>query len=125
VAFGDRAVAGPRPRRALHDHPEWRRRIADGDQEALSAFAQEVRRLYPFVPVLAARARRRQDVLGVDVPRGGLVVLDVSPARRSPSPRRTSATTCPDPAPQRGVLLQPVPTAEEDVQAAGQAHDQG
>jgi fatty-acid peroxygenase len=63
--------------RALHEHPEWRTRIATGDRAALSAFVHEVRRLYPFVPVLAARARNRQDVLGVSVPRGGLVVLDV------------------------------------------------
>jgi fatty-acid peroxygenase len=62
---------------ALHEHPGWRRRIAAGDEAALEAFAQEVRRLYPFVPVLAARAREEQDVLGVRVPRGGLVVLDV------------------------------------------------
>lgn len=62
---------------ALHEHPQWRERIAGGDEAALDAFAQEVRRLYPFVPVLAARARRAQDVLGVRVPRGGLVVLDV------------------------------------------------
>jgi hypothetical protein len=29
-------------------------RIAAGDREALSVFVHEVRRLYPFVPVLAA-----------------------------------------------------------------------
>jgi fatty-acid peroxygenase len=63
--------------KALHEHPEWRRRIADGDDAAAVAFAQEVRRHYPFTPVLAARARRAQDVLGVRVPRGGVVVLDV------------------------------------------------
>jgi fatty-acid peroxygenase len=63
--------------KALHEHPEWRERIATGDAAATDAFAQEVRRLYPFVPVLAARARYAQDVLGVPVPRGGLVVLDV------------------------------------------------
>jgi cytochrome P450 len=63
--------------KALHEHPEWRKRIAGGDEAALNAFAHEVRRLYPFVPVLAARARTAQDVLGVRVPRGGLVVLDV------------------------------------------------
>ncbi|WP_219418288.1 cytochrome P450 [Pseudonocardia nigra] len=62
---------------ALHEHPEWRTRIAGGDDAALDAFSQEVRRRYPFVPVLAAKARAEQDVLGVRVPRGGLVVLDV------------------------------------------------
>ena len=63
--------------RALHEHPQWRERIAAGDEAALEAFVQEVRRLYPFVPVLAARTRTAQDVLGVRVPRGGFVVLDV------------------------------------------------
>jgi fatty-acid peroxygenase len=62
---------------ALHEHPQWRDRIVEGDQAALDAFVQEVRRYYPFVPVLAARARTEQDVLGVHLPRGGLVVLDV------------------------------------------------
>lgn len=62
---------------ALAHQPHWRDRIAAGDDAALGAFAQEVRRRYPFVPVLAARARTGQDVLDVDVPAGGYVVLDV------------------------------------------------
>ena len=62
---------------ALHENPRWRERIAGGDDAALEAFVQEVRRRYPFVPVLAARTRSAQDVLGVPVPRGGFVVLDV------------------------------------------------
>jgi fatty-acid peroxygenase len=70
---------------ALHEHPEWRRRIADGDQDALNAFVHEVRRHYPFVPVLAARAREPQDVFGVRVPRGGLVVLDVHGTDHDPA----------------------------------------
>lgn len=68
IAFAGRALAG---------HPEWRARIAGGDEEALAAFVQEVRRAAPFVPVLAAKAREGQDVLGVPLRRGGLVVLDV------------------------------------------------
>jgi fatty-acid peroxygenase len=71
--------------KALHEHPEWRRRIADGDEVALAAFVQEVRRLYPFVPVLAARTRTAQDVLGVPLPRGGLVVLDVHGTDHDPA----------------------------------------
>ncbi len=63
--------------KALHEHPQWQNRIAAGDDAALDAFVQEVRRLYPFTPWLAARARDRQDVLGVPVRRGALVVLDV------------------------------------------------
>jgi fatty-acid peroxygenase len=70
---------------ALHQHPQWRQRIADGDQGALEAFVHEVRRCYPFVPVLAARARDRQDVLGIPIPRGGLVVLDVHGTDHDPA----------------------------------------
>jgi len=72
---------------ALHEHPEWRHRLADTepDQGAVAAFAQEVRRRYPFVPVLAAVAREDQDVLGVPVPRGGLVVLDVHGTDHDPT----------------------------------------
>jgi fatty-acid peroxygenase len=62
---------------ALQEQPGWRQRIAGGDEAALAAFAQEVRRYYPFVPVLAARTRYAQDVAGVAVPRGGFVLLDV------------------------------------------------
>jgi fatty-acid peroxygenase len=71
--------------KALHEHPQWRDRIADGDEAALAAFVQEVRRLYPFVPVLAARTRTAQDVLGVALPRGGLVVLDVHGTDHDPA----------------------------------------
>jgi fatty-acid peroxygenase len=78
---------------ALHEHPEWRHRLADPGSEpdlgaaerVVVAFAQEVRRRYPFVPVLAAVAREDQDVLGVPVPRGGLVVLDVHGTDHDPA----------------------------------------
>ncbi|NAZ84369.1 cytochrome P450 [Kineococcus sp. R8] len=70
--------------RALAEHPGWRERIADGDAGALAAFCHEVRRVHPFVPVLAARARTAQDVEGVRVPRGGFVVLDVHGTTHDP-----------------------------------------
>jgi fatty-acid peroxygenase len=75
---------------ALRNHPQWATRIVAGDERTLYAVAQEVRRLYPFVPVLAARARHRQDVLGIDLRRGGLVVLDVHGTNHDP-------TSWPDP----------------------------
>jgi hypothetical protein len=81
--------------RALHEHPGWRTRIAEGDREALSAFVHEVRRLYPFVPVLAARAGDRQDVLGVAVARGGLVVLDVHGTDHDPATGRIQPVSTP------------------------------
>jgi fatty-acid peroxygenase len=55
---------------------------ADGVRAAaagpiIAAVAHEVRRLYPFVPVLAARIRQDDAVAGCPVGRGQRVVLDV------------------------------------------------
>jgi fatty-acid peroxygenase len=69
---------------ALAQHPDWRARIHAGDAVATEAFCQEVRRHYPFVPALAARARHQQDVLGTSLPRGGYVVLDVFGTNHDP-----------------------------------------
>lgn len=60
----------------LHDHPQWRDR-AQIDSEVRRAVAQQIRRIVPFVPVLAARASYDQDVLGIPLRKRGLVVLDV------------------------------------------------
>jgi fatty-acid peroxygenase len=62
---------------ALQTHPEWRARLADGDEDLLEAFAHEVRRLYPFAPALADRARRDFHWRGHRVPRRRMIVLDV------------------------------------------------
>ena len=68
---------------ALAEHPGWRDRVQT-DEAAARAFAHEVRRLYPFVPVLAARTRYRQSVLGTTLRRGGMVVLDVHGTTHDP-----------------------------------------
>ena len=39
---------------ALHQNPEWRVRVAESDED-LEAFVQEVRRFYPFFPIVAGR----------------------------------------------------------------------
>lgn len=69
----------------LHDHPEWRERIAaeTAERGALvggplaTMFAQEVRRTGLFVPMLPGRAIADIEIDGVRVPRGGRVVLDI------------------------------------------------
>ncbi|KAA9090063.1 cytochrome P450 [Microbacterium radiodurans] len=69
----------------LHDRPEWRERIAaeTADRGSLIggplavAFAQEVRRTAPFVPMLPGRAVEDIAFDGQQVPAGGLVVLDI------------------------------------------------
>jgi fatty-acid peroxygenase len=63
---------------ALHDVPDWRRRLSmDGDPMEGYAFAQEVRRTSLFVPALAGRARRQDRIEGVEVRPGDRLVLDV------------------------------------------------
>jgi fatty-acid peroxygenase len=69
----------------LHDRPEWRRRIAAETAERGSlvggplatAFAQEIRRTAPFVPMLPGWAVTDVEHDGERVPAGGRVVLDI------------------------------------------------
>lgn len=74
---------------ALHEHPQWRARLAQSarpaDTAEIEAFAHEVRRFYPFTPALAARARRPFTWNGEDVPAGRLVVLDVHGTNHDPA----------------------------------------
>ncbi|PZE93049.1 cytochrome P450 [Curtobacterium sp. MCLR17_039] len=79
----------------LHDRPEWRARIAaesaaadtaDGsrvedprvDGPLAVAFAQEIRRTAPFVPMLPAWATTDVELDGQHLPAGGRVVLDIT-----------------------------------------------
>jgi fatty-acid peroxygenase len=78
---------------ALHENPQWRDRLAahhrpgadpaaaDGD---LEAFVQEVRRVYPFAPVIGARARRTFTWRGHTFPEGRLVLLDLYGTNHAP-----------------------------------------
>jgi len=69
----------------LHDRPEWRARIAEETAERgalvggtlATAFAQEVRRTAPFVPMLPGEAIAPIELDGVSVPAGGRVFLDI------------------------------------------------
>ncbi|MCW2783968.1 MAG: cytochrome [Marmoricola sp.] len=74
---------------ALVEQPEWRDRIredtAAGSTRVAQAFAHEVRRYYPFVPVLAARARRDLEFAGHTLRRGHRVLLDVYGTNHGPA----------------------------------------
>lgn len=69
----------------LHDRPAWRARIADeaGQRSSLIggplavAFAQEVRRTAPFVPMLPGRAVADLELDGERLPAGSRLVLDI------------------------------------------------
>ena len=55
------------------------------DTTRIPLFVQEVRRTYPFFPLLAARARRHTAWRGHDIPQGRLVTLDIRGTNRDPA----------------------------------------
>ena len=61
---------------ALHRHPEWRQKLKD-DEGQLEPFVQEVRRLYPFFPAVAARVKSDFEWRGYRFPKGYRVLLDL------------------------------------------------
>ena len=78
---------------ALDLNPEWRERLArEADDRGSAvggplavAFAQEVRRLYPFVPALTAITLRDTEFEGCPIPAGHRVVLDVMATDHDPN----------------------------------------
>lgn len=62
---------------ALHEHPEWRARFSKGDEADLEPFVQEVRRFYPFFPVIGGRARQSFAWSGHHFEQGDWVLLDL------------------------------------------------
>jgi fatty-acid peroxygenase len=58
-------------------HPEYRARAADADDAWLTMFAHEVRRFYPFIPVMGGRAQHAFEWHGMQVEKGTWVLLDL------------------------------------------------
>lgn len=61
---------------ALEDNPAYRQRLVEDDR-LLLAFVQEVRRFYPFFPMVAARTRQAFEWHGLRFPAGVRVLLDL------------------------------------------------
>ncbi|MBZ4498576.1 MULTISPECIES: cytochrome P450 [Dermacoccus] len=78
--------------RALVEHPEYRERIADEvassgtllENPTAVAFAQEVRRVSPFVPMLPAFARDSFEWGGQKIRRGQRVLIDILGTNNDP-----------------------------------------
>lgn len=62
---------------ALHRWPHVRQALRDGDPAHAEAFAQEVRRFYPFAPFVGGRAAADLTWRGERIPEGALVLLDL------------------------------------------------
>jgi fatty-acid peroxygenase len=69
---------------ALHACPAWRERVREGRPDDLRAFAQEVRRLFPFFPSVMARARESFSWHGHEIRRHDRVVLDLYGTNHDP-----------------------------------------
>ncbi len=69
---------------ALHDYPECQQRLASGDDGYVDLFVQEVRRFYPFFPLVAARVRRDFDWQGYHFPAGRMTLLDLYGTNHDP-----------------------------------------
>ncbi|MDR6775602.1 cytochrome P450 [Azospirillum sp. BE72] len=62
---------------ALHQHPTCRARLRAGDGDYLECFVQEVRRFYPFFPLVGGRVKDGFDWKGYHFARGTWVLLDL------------------------------------------------
>ncbi len=69
---------------ALYDHPEYRRQISDSDGEFIHFFVQEVRRLYPFFPFVAAITKEDFTWQNIHFPESRRVLLDLYATNHDP-----------------------------------------
>ncbi|SEH10449.1 cytochrome P450 [Thermoleophilum album] len=69
---------------ALHEHPHAAERVRAGGDGELEQFAQEVRRFYPFFPLVGGRVVKPFTWNGVEFPEGRRVLLDLYGTNRDP-----------------------------------------
>lgn len=69
---------------ALHDHPESREWLAAGDEDRLECFVQEVRRFYPFFPLIGGNVIEPFDWRGRHFAKGDWVLLDMFGTNHDP-----------------------------------------
>lgn len=70
---------------ALDTHPEWRSRLAEGTDDERRAFEHEIRRWYPFAPLLTGRVRRDVHWAEGTVRPRSWIVLDIVGTNRDPA----------------------------------------
>lgn len=62
---------------AMHTYPVYGQKLKSGEDNYIELFVHEVRRFYPFAPLLGARVRKEFDWQGHRFRKGTLVFLDV------------------------------------------------
>lgn len=68
---------------ALHEFPQWRDRLKEDDAD-LDGFVHEVRRWYPYLPVMGGRVRRAFEWRGHRFAEGDWMLLDLYGTNRDP-----------------------------------------
>jgi fatty-acid peroxygenase len=69
---------------ALKDHPVWRAALVGSDDSQYERFAEEVRRLYPFFPVIGGRTTEAFEWKGHQFQSGDWVLLDLHGTNHDP-----------------------------------------
>ncbi|QIB52690.1 cytochrome P450 [Pseudomonas sp. OIL-1] len=69
---------------ALHRHPDYRDKLLQDEARWLEPFVQEVRRFYPFFPLIAGNATEAFDWRGEHFSKGSWVVLDIYGTNHDP-----------------------------------------
>lgn len=69
---------------SLEEHPDFRKRISEGDTARAEAFGQEVRRLTPFFPVIGGVAQEPVTWRGHEMSAGTRVLVDLYGTNRDP-----------------------------------------
>ncbi|MFC0201125.1 cytochrome P450 [Paracoccus rhizosphaerae] len=69
---------------ALHDRPDWREALQGAGDKLYDSFAEEVRRLYPFFPVIGGISRCGFDWRGHRFSKGDWVLLDLYGTNHDP-----------------------------------------
>ncbi|UOR10443.1 cytochrome P450 [Halobacillus amylolyticus] len=81
---------------ALHDNPQYRRKMKSADNDYIRMFVQEVRRYYPFGPFLGARVHRGFIWNDCHFNKGQLVLLDIYGTNHDPRLWENPDTFSPD-----------------------------
>ena len=69
---------------ALHNHPQYREKLRDGGEAWRQLFTMEVRRFYPFFPLIGGNATEDFEWNGYHIERGTWVLLDMHGTNHDP-----------------------------------------
>lgn len=69
---------------ALEDHPNWASALEGADDARYEAFAEEVRRLYPFFPVIGGKVRAPFEWHGLSFSEGDWALFDLYGTNHDP-----------------------------------------